>query len=190
VHQQAAANDRRRAGGAGVRKWSAAPRQDGCTKCAVNSRVSGSNPRDCYYWPAAERRPKKKRSRSGPVSRVLSRTRPKGLHARTAISLGRRLPGASSSLPERCWGRTGPRASVNGARTLCLALLRVGFAEPAGSPRLLVRSYRTVSPLPRQRQDGGPIAAAAVCFLLHFPGPCGRSVLPTTLSYGARTFLS
>jgi hypothetical protein len=29
-----------------------------------------------------------------------------------------------------------------------LALLRVGFAEPPGSPRALVRSYRTVSPLP------------------------------------------
>jgi len=29
-----------------------------------------------------------------------------------------------------------------------LALLRVGFAEPAGSPRPLVRSYRTVSPSP------------------------------------------
>ena len=30
----------------------------------------------------------------------------------------------------------------------CLALLPVGFAERAGSPRPLVRSYRTVSPLP------------------------------------------
>ena len=29
-----------------------------------------------------------------------------------------------------------------------LALLRVGFTEPPGSPRALVRSYRTVSPLP------------------------------------------
>ena len=29
-----------------------------------------------------------------------------------------------------------------------LALLRVGFTEPTGSPRSLVRSYRTVSPLP------------------------------------------
>ena len=29
-----------------------------------------------------------------------------------------------------------------------LALLRVGFTEPTGSPRPLVRSYRTVSPLP------------------------------------------
>jgi hypothetical protein len=29
----------------------------------------------------------------------------------------------------------------------------------------------------------------AVCFLLHFPGPRGRWALPTTMSYGARTFL-
>ena len=29
-----------------------------------------------------------------------------------------------------------------------LALLRMGFAEPSWSPRALVRSYRTVSPLP------------------------------------------
>src|SRR5258708_6316831 len=29
----------------------------------------------------------------------------------------------------------------------------------------------------------------AVCFLLHFPWPCGRWALPTALSCGARTFL-
>ncbi len=33
----------------------------------------------------------------------------------------------------------------------CSTLLRVGFTEPAGSPRPLVRSYRTVSPLPVRR---------------------------------------
>jgi len=50
--------------------------------------------------------PTKKRSRSGPVSRVLLLRRPKGLARMTAISLGRRLPGVSSSLPERL--RAGP----------------------------------------------------------------------------------
>ena len=35
----------------------------------------------------------------------------------------------------------------------------------------------------------GLTSTAAVCFLLHFPGPYGRSALPTTLPYGARTFL-
>src|SRR4051794_37192749 len=34
------------------------------------------------------------------------------------------------------------------AHPLCLALLRVGFAEPYKSPCTLVRSYRTVAPLP------------------------------------------
>src|SRR5206468_2362914 len=47
----------------------------------------------------------------------------------------------------------------------------------------LVRSYRTISPLPPQTSRGGGI------FLLHFPEPCGRSPLATTLSCGARTFL-
>src|SRR6516164_7672065 len=39
------------------------------------------------------------------------------------------------------WGLGGPSSHV-------LTLLRVGFAEPPGSPRALVRSCRTVSPLP------------------------------------------
>ena len=66
-----------------------------------------------------------------------------------------------------------------------LALLRTGFAEPAASPRQLVGSYPTVSPLPcthfvcikshpcsRGRQSG----CRAVPFLWHFPGiaPPGR----------------
>ena len=32
-------------------------------------------------------------------------------------------------------------------------------------------------------------SSPAVCFLLHFPEPCGRWALPTTLSCGVRTFL-
>ncbi len=72
--------------------------------------------------------------------------------------------------------RTGrPRASPY------LALLRVGFAEPARSPGPLVRSYRTVSPLPRLSE--------AVCFLWHFPEGRPRWTLSTTLPFGARTFL-
>ncbi len=59
-----------------------------------------------------------------------------------------------------------------------------GVCRAGRSPGLLVRSYRTVSPLPRDR------SLAAVYFLLHFPCPCGRWALPTTVSCGARTFLS
>ncbi len=40
------------------------------------------------------------------------------------------------------------RGSAGGPPSPCSALLPVGFAEPPGSPRVLVRSYRTVSPLP------------------------------------------
>ena len=65
----------------------------------------------------------------------------------------------------------------------CLVLLPVGFTEPGRSPDLLVRSYRTVSPLPIPRRG------EAVCFLWHFPCPRGRWALPTTASCGARTFL-
>ena len=44
---------------------------------------------------------------------------------------------------------------------LCLALLRVGFAEPSKSPCLLVSSYLTVSPLPEaQAQSGGLLSVA------------------------------
>jgi len=45
-------------------------------------------------------------------------------------------------------------------------LLQVGFTEPAPSPGPLVRSYRTVSPLPAARVTARPLA---VCSLLHFP---------------------
>ena len=41
-----------------------------------------------------------------------------------------------------------PTRGVGRAALPLLALLRVGVAEPPGSPRTLVRSYRTVSPLP------------------------------------------
>ena len=44
--------------------------------------------------------------------------------------------------PTRESSRAGP------AHALCLALHRVGFTKPIESPRLLVRSYRTFSPLP------------------------------------------
>ena len=62
-----------------------------------------------------------------------------------------------------------------------LALLQVGFTEPPGSPRTLVVSYTTVSPL--------PVHALAVCSLWHCPAGHPGSLLTTTLPCGARTFL-
>ena len=91
------------------------------------------------------------------------------------IYLERRLPAASSDLPESDGG-SDRAASARGRFPLCLVLLRVGFAKPAESPRLLVRSYRTVSPLPV------PLARpSAVYSLLHFPSPYDARVLPGTL---------
>ena len=71
-----------------------------------------------------------------------------------------------------------------GSPSHVLALLRVGFTEPAESPRSLVRSYRTVSPLPVRLS-----VPSAVYFLLHFPS--GRPVWPlaSTLPCGVPTFL-
>ena len=74
---------------------------------------------------------------SRPVSRVLSC----GMPHEATIPLGVRLPAPSSNLP----GRIG-RASL----LPYLVLLQTGYAEHAVSPRHLVGSYSTVSPLPPQ----------------------------------------
>jgi len=95
-----------------------------------------------------------------------------------AIPLGRRLPAGSSGLPGGL-GRAGQPSPF-------LALLRVGFTEPPGSPRALVRSYRTVSPLPVRTREGPP---SAVCFLWHFPAGHPDWPLTSTLPCGAPTFL-
>src|SRR5659263_580385 len=111
---------------------------------------------------------------SRPIRRVLS---PHAVtHARVAaIHLRRTLPHASSGLP----GSSGEQPS----NASCLALLPVGFASPHRSPGALVVSCTTVSPLPRPRRG------VAVCFLWHCPAGHPGWVLPTTVLYGARTFL-
>jgi hypothetical protein len=69
-----------------------------------------------------------------------------------------------------------------------LTLLQVGFTEPRESPRTLVVSYTTVSPLlPGRRRKS--TSEKAVCFLWHYPAGHPGWVLPTTLPCGARTFL-
>jgi exodeoxyribonuclease VII large subunit len=65
-------------------------------------------------------------------------------------------------------------------------LLRVGFTEPTGSPRPLVRSYRTVSPLPVRCPGATP---SAVCSLWHFPAGRPDWPLASTLPSGVPTFL-
>src|SRR5262245_43138101 len=56
------------------------------------------------------------------------------------------------------------------------ALLRVGVTEPPGSPRTLVRSYRTVSPLPVQRRRTGAAIGGLLSVALN------RQVTPSWLS--------
>ena len=85
------------------------------------------------------------------------------------ISLGRRFPDASSGLPGGRPGRVTRRSGRprRAAEPLppYLALLPVGFTEPGRSPDLLVSSYLTVSPLPRE------LLRVAVYFLWHCPYP-------------------
>jgi hypothetical protein len=73
------------------------------------------------------------------------------------------------------------------AQQRLLTLLQVGFTKPRESPRTLVVSYTTVSPLlPNSGQGQNP---TAVCFLWHYPAGHPGWALPTTLPCGARTFL-
>jgi len=90
-------------------------------------------------------------------------------------------------LPERL-GATDPGVMTERDTLLPLyaVLLQVGFTEPAPSPGPLVRSYRTVSPLPAAAVAGHPLA---VCSLLHFPWARAPWELPSTLPCGVRTFL-
>src|SRR4051812_42839556 len=68
------------------------------------------------------------------------------------IPLGVPLPTRSSGLP----GSSGGPPS----NAPCLTLLRVGFTEPSESPRTLVVSYTTVSPLPAACATGGLLSVA------------------------------
>ncbi len=120
-----------------------------------------------------------RKDRSGPVSRVLSRA---------AISLGRRLPAASSDLPGRACE---PDQFATASRSSpCAVLLPVGFAEPGRSPGLLVRSYRTVSPLPQGRADKSAAFSRRFAFCCTVPVLADGGRYPPPLSCGARTFLS
>ena len=64
-----------------------------------------------------------------------------------------------------------------------LVLHRVGFTKLPRSPGELVRSYRTVSPLP------SGLTRRAVYFLLHYPSCFHDSMLWSTPPCGVRTFL-
>src|ERR671911_147474 len=86
---------------------------------------------------------------SWPVSRILC---PRQQSGPATIHLGPPLPAVSSGLP----GSSGGPPS----NAPCLTLLQVGFTEPPGSPRALVVSYTTVSPLPDAEASGGLFSVA------------------------------
>ncbi len=107
-----------------------------------------------------------------PVRRVLSYYAVTSIEA-TIIHLRTPLPTPSSSLP----GHSGEQPS----NVPCLALLPVGFTLAFPVTRKAVVSYTAVSPL--------PLHAEAVYFLWHWPAGYPEWVLPTTVLFGARTFL-
>jgi len=65
---------------------------------------------------------------------------------------------------------------LGGPPAPCLTLLQVGFTEPSGSPRTLVRSYRTVAPLPVRHPRG----CVAIGGLLSVALSCGSPRLGVT----------
>jgi hypothetical protein len=90
--------------------------------------------------------------------RVVTVSRPVG----GVLYVARRRRGGHPSL-RPTWGLR-LRGGAGRASVPCSALLRVGFAEPPGSPRALVRSCRTVSPLPVPlRAIGGLFSVALSC---------------------------
>ena len=106
----------------------------------------------------------------------------------TAIPLGRRLPGASSNLPERPDLDTIPKRFVLARKAFAPFLFGLapgGVCRAAGVTASAVRSYRTVSPLPTP-----PVAGRSRRFVLcgTIPGlaPAGR--YPAPFVHGARTF--
>ncbi len=105
-----------------------------------------------------------KNRRSRPVSRVLSRT---------VIHLGHASPHGSSDLPGS-FARAHSNAPLFG-------LAPGGVCPATRVATRAVRSYRTISPLPRR--------TGAVYFLWHFPWARAPQALPGTLPCGARTFL-
>ncbi len=116
---------------------------------------------------------------SRPVSRILSPVRAGGRPSIWAHR--RRVPRAVHPQARASSPRTPaqPHREVRSS-----TLLRAGFTEPPRSPGALVRSYRTVSPLPH-----GPRGPWAVCFLWHCPAGHPGLPLATALLCGVRTFL-
>ena len=114
---------------------------------------------------------------SWPISRVLSKT---------VIYLGSMSPSTSCSLPK---SQCGSHLRCHQRADFYLALLQLGFTSPLNVTTSAVRSYRTLSPLPRSLITKALKSYGAVYFLLHLPWAYAPQVLPGNLTLGARTFL-
>ena len=93
------------------------------------------------------------------VSRILFAAMPNTASRRAIISLGRASPRASSDLPAECQRRAAlsPWAQASGlsARQVRLfGLADGGVCRAAGVTTRAVRSYRTISPLPEEKDEG------------------------------------
>jgi hypothetical protein len=114
-----------------------------------------------------------------------------------AIYLGRRLLNASSNLPGSKDGSDKPVFAEAKFSLLGLAPGGVYQANQvtlvAGEllpHRFTLTCATSGTEFDRIEQNPSHERPSAVYSLLHFPWSCDRSALPTTLSYGARTFLS
>ncbi len=119
----------------------------------------------------------RRKGQESAISRVLCDARSE---RPTVMNLGPPLPAASNGLPgsrrPKPAGRGGPpHPPLFGLSPS--GVCRAGRVTPPAGERLPHRFTLTAS------------EETAVCFLRHFPYPRGRWALPTTLPYGARTFL-
>jgi len=116
---------------------------------------------------------------------------------RVNVKSGLRKPGSGAAEavtaislepPSRTVANDLPEDLSAGRAILLLGLPPGGVCRAAPLARGAVSSYLTVSSLP-SLSGTSPSSSPAVCFLWHFPCSCERWALPTTLPWGARTFL-
>ena|SRR5437016_2591689 len=107
------------------------------------------------------------------VSRILY-----GVAAVTVIPLGHSLLHGSSDLPGGLARRAGTHAPC-GATPSLFGLAPCGVCRASRITARAVRSYRTLSPLPR------PLTAEAVCSLLRFPSNGLEPAIPDVIRHTA-----
>ena len=146
----------------------------------------------CSCWRRAWRHGRRRIPDYAHVMRCQTACKPgsvRALRRGAAIPLGRRLPGASSNLPGRPDLDTDPEAAPRlRAENLAPSLFGLapgGVCPAAGVTAGAVRSYRTVSPLPRLLRNAP--RRFVLCGTVPRLAPAGR--YPAPLVHGARTFL-